>query len=257
MNSEKKDNFTTILPDFQLTWRTMEPNLQINGRINGNPGVDFVDSIDSMHFFSVPASPEIIVTENSIIKNYSSKLTACLKDRYVTLKDPADNRVNLKVVEGGRKVEALDIYPHIVTSKEPLEVHVPDSWKFCRNPFLNSSIAFIKRRGMTLPRQSNQEETARELLRDLISETEYRRYLKYGFITYTAVSGLTYQIFYNPKSHVIVRDKNLIIEELCLRISDHSIPPTDGVVSKLIMLSTDEEELRKMSNVYNMMKKAA
>jgi len=59
-------------------------------------------------------------------------------------------------------------------------------------------------RHLALPRYvTPQEAKARETLRDLISEREYRRYLTNGFVIIQAVSGKCYQVF-NDQRHIKV-----------------------------------------------------
>ena len=88
-----------------------------------------------------------------------------------------------------------------------------------------------------------------ETLREEITETEFRKYLKYGFVIAKGQSGKTYQIFRN-QDHTKVWKGGKIIEEICVRIKDCKIPPTDNVIAFKNMVQIDEEEFRKMGNVY-------
>jgi hypothetical protein len=100
------------------------------------------------------------------------------------------------------------------------------------------------------------ELTALSTLREMISETDYRKYIKYGFILCKTQSGKTYQIFRGDR-RISIWDKGIKIEELCVRLADSSIPPTDKVIALKTMIEISEEEVRKLSNVYPMIKKAA
>ena len=96
------------------------------------------------------------------------------------------------------------------------------------------------------------ERVAIETLREVISETEFRKYLKYGFVLVKGQSGKTYQIFRN-KSHTKVWLGGQLVEEICVRISyAFNTPPTDNVIALKTMIETDEEECRSLANVYKM-----
>lgn len=63
----------------------------------------------------------------------------------------------------------------------------------------------------------------------------------------------TYQIF-KDRSHTKVWVKGKVVEELCIRIkSEIHCPPTDGVITKKILLESSEELFRSKCNVYNML----
>jgi hypothetical protein len=86
---------------------------------------------------------------------------------------------------------------------------------------------------------------------NLISETDFRKYVKYGFVSIDAPSKRTYQIFRN-NSHVKVWENGLLIEEICISILDSSIPLTDKVIALIIMILSDESTFRSMGNIYNL-----
>lgn len=93
------------------------------------------------------------------------------------------------------------------------------------------------------------ERVALETLHEEVSEKEFRRYVKHGFLLIRGDSGDTYQIFRN-KSHTKVWRAGKVIEEVCVRISDHSIPPTDSVIAFKNIIQYSEEEFKGMGNVY-------
>jgi hypothetical protein len=95
------------------------------------------------------------------------------------------------------------------------------------------------------------ERVAMETLRETVTEEEYRRYLKYGFIMVKGKSGDEYQIFRN-KSHTRVWRNGQVVEEICVRIRDSGIPPTDNVIAFRAMAMIDEHEFKKSGNVYKM-----
>jgi hypothetical protein len=99
------------------------------------------------------------------------------------------------------------------------------------------------------------EQVALDTLREMINEEEYRRYLRYGFVTIRGGSGDLYQVFRN-RAHTVVWRNGEIIEEVCVRINHMvAVPPTDNVIAFLTMISADEEEFKNMGNRYR--KKAA
>ena len=102
---------------------------------------------------------------------------------------------------------------------------------------------------------SPEERVAVETLREFISETEFRKYMRYGFILVKGKSGDTFQVFRN-RSHTKVWRNGQVVEEVCVRIQDSMVPPTDNVIAFRSIIQSDEETFRKLGNVYKM-KKAA
>ena len=92
---------------------------------------------------------------------------------------------------------------------------------------------------------------AMETLREIISESDFRKYLRYGFVLIKGQSGSVYQIFKN-RSHTKVWRDGKIVEEICVRIKDQSIPPTDNIMAFKTIIETNEEEFKKLGNVYKM-----
>jgi len=95
------------------------------------------------------------------------------------------------------------------------------------------------------------EQVAIETLREMITEAEFRRFLKDGFILVKGNSGKVYQVF-RSSYHTIVWHKGKIIEEVCVRIKDKNIPLTDNLIAFKTLIEVDEEEFKKLGNVYNM-----
>lgn len=113
-----------------------------------------------------------------------------------------------------------------------------------------------KTRGGLINGVPKEEWTAIETLREMISEKEFRKYMKYGFLMVEGKSGDIYQVFRN-KSHTKVWRSGEVIEEVCVRL-DHSYkaPPTDNVIAFAMLIQYDESEFKKLGNVYKM-KRAA
>lgn len=120
------------------------------------------------------------------------------------------------------------------------------------NPFHANFHILIKSRAKIIPyhRVSEPEAKAMETLREMITETEFRKYLKYGFILVKGKSGRVYQIF-RDKHHTKVWHRGLLIEEVCVRLT-YGVPPTDNVIAFKAAIETDEEDFKKLGNVYKM-----
>jgi len=99
------------------------------------------------------------------------------------------------------------------------------------------------------------EQKALDTLREMISERDFRKYIKYGFVTVGASSGRIYQI---PRSgsHIRVWEHGVVVEEICVRI-DSVVPPTDNIIAFMLMIQANEEEFKKLGNIYNMAARAA
>lgn len=125
-----------------------------------------------------------------------------------------------------------------------------------KNEFLekirNNLSICVKSRADDLRNLPKNEQVAIESLREEISESEYRKYMKYGFILVKGQSGKVYQIFRN-KWHTKVWRGGILVEEVCVRIkSNQNVPPTDNVLAFMTMIQANEEEFRKLGNVYKM-----
>lgn len=100
------------------------------------------------------------------------------------------------------------------------------------------------------------EQRARELLQSLITPEEYRKYLRKGFITVQGPSGMVYQIFGGHKMmKCFVKDKSgklIWHEDICIVFSGpyHSLPYTDWVIMRKMMVENDEFGMRKTANIF-------
>ncbi len=122
----------------------------------------------------------------------------------------------------------------------------------------NLAPAHIKRIGaIPLHKVPDNEAVALESLREVVTETEFRRYLKYGFVLVRGKSGDTFQVFRNG-AHTKVWRGGKLIEEICVRIGNiEKCPPTDNVIAFKTMIESDENEFKKTGNLYNMQYKRA
>ena len=114
----------------------------------------------------------------------------------------------------------------------------------------------MKSRASPLPKNTQESERiALETLREMISEQEFRNYLKYGFILVKGQSGRIYQISQHNQ-HTKVWDRGVLVEEVCVRINRQiGVPPTDNVIAFKVMIETSEELFKSRGNVYNTSKK--
>jgi hypothetical protein len=116
----------------------------------------------------------------------------------------------------------------------------------------NLSIQIKSRANASLyPGESEPERKALETLREVITEEEFRKYLRYGFVLVKGKSGATYQVFRN-QAHCKVWLNGRVIEEVCVRIKDEQVPKTDKVIAFKIIIEASEEEFKKLGNVYKM-----
>jgi len=100
------------------------------------------------------------------------------------------------------------------------------------------------------------EMKARETLRDMLSEKEYRKYLTNGFVMVRGDSGRYYQVF-NKQKHLRVYEYGKFIKELCIHTDAKEVPPTDHVLNMKIMIECDEQSIWDNSNLYEPSKKIA
>ena len=113
-------------------------------------------------------------------------------------------------------------------------------------------IVCVKSRSRPIRDINNSEWTAIETLREMITEVQYRKYIRDGFLLVKgAQSGLIYQIFRNS-THTKIWDKGKVTKEVCVRIKDQKIPPTDNVIAFKSIIESNELEFQKLGNVYNM-----
>lgn len=94
---------------------------------------------------------------------------------------------------------------------------------------------------------------ARGLLREMIGEDAYKRYLRCGFVTCNGTSGTTYVIrggsgfidCYRPDQS----GKHVLVESICIQFMDKGLPFTDGVIMRRMLIENNEHALRKSGNI--------
>jgi len=101
-----------------------------------------------------------------------------------------------------------------------------------------------------------QELKARNTLRDMLSEAEYRRYLTNSFIMVRGASNRWYQIF-NDRSRIVqVYEKNVKVGTLCIHTL-RECPPSDHVINMKVLIELDEAGFLKLGNYRDFTKDAA
>lgn len=92
-----------------------------------------------------------------------------------------------------------------------------------------------------------QEQKARDTLRDMISEADWRRYVTNAFLMVRGPSNKWYQIFANG-SRPNVYERGQKVATLCIHTSSEC-PPSDHVINLKLLIELDEAALWKGSNV--------
>lgn len=95
---------------------------------------------------------------------------------------------------------------------------------------------------------SKAELVALSHLKRTLSAQQWRRYLQYGFVTVQGKSGLQYQIRRSPRGGVVAFYRSDVIAYLCIH-GHRSLPPTDRVLTKKLIIECDEERIWKDANI--------
>jgi hypothetical protein len=87
---------------------------------------------------------------------------------------------------------------------------------------------------------------ARDTLRCLLGENDFKLFLRNGFVSIRGQSGRVYQVYPGHKL-TKVYERGKLIEELCVIISGDYCP-TDSILMRYVMLLHDEEHFRHLAN---------
>jgi hypothetical protein len=149
-----------------------------------------------------------------------------------------------------------DAYHSYESAIKYLDYFISDNGNFVigkkaeyRNKIRSNLVVCPKHRGNLIEKPSESEQVALDTLREVISEKEFRKYLRYGFVLVKGQSGDTYQIFRN-REHTRVWRGGKVVEEVCVRIKDRKVPPTDNVVAFKTIIECSEDEFKRLGNVY-------
>jgi len=128
-----------------------------------------------------------------------------------------------------------------------LQWYVTDPLTNIKDFVKSRSLFKSKSRANPLAIASAQEEKARQLLRELLTEKEWRRYVTNQFIMVKGASGRWYQIFAAAHRLINVYERGQVIEQLCIH-TDSQCPPSDHVVNMKVLVETDEDLVWRGSN---------
>lgn len=117
----------------------------------------------------------------------------------------------------------------------------------------SNMVVSVQRRGAGVDQNiPENERIAIDTLREMVTEEQFRKYVRYGFVLVQGASGDVYQVFRN-RSHTRVWRGGKVVEEICIHVQNgEKVPPTDEVIAFKTMIETDEAEFKKMANVYPM-----
>lgn len=88
------------------------------------------------------------------------------------------------------------------------------------------------------------EVRARETLRRVLGDSKFQMFLKKGFVTVQARSGLIYQI---DSGHITkVWDGGRLVDRLCIYLQG-GFPPTDSVIIKYLLVLNNEDQYRSLA----------
>jgi hypothetical protein len=109
----------------------------------------------------------------------------------------------------------------------------------------NNLLIKVNHRQRPLTSKSPAEEKARNTLRDMLTEADWRRYITNGFVM---VKGLHYwyQIFRGSGVNVYHEGKK--INNICIH-TDDACPPTDHVINMISLIEYDEAAVWRFGNV--------
>jgi len=120
-----------------------------------------------------------------------------------------------------------------------------------RSQLRSNLVIVVKSRACPIHGASPEEQRALETLRELISESDYRKYIKHGFLMVRGSDGDMYQV-YRERSHTKVWRDGKVIEEICVRIKDGNVPPTDNVIAFRTLIQINAEAFKEMGNRFPM-----
>jgi hypothetical protein len=162
----------------------------------------------------------------------------------------------------------LTISARIITATAGVQISNEDWFELCDNSTpgnVREAIQAAIKANLAILVKSNRspvpygnadgpERVALDTLREMISEADFRQYLRGGFVIVRGRSGRVYQIF-RDRQHTKIYDGGRLVEELCVGIKP-AVPKTDNVIALMVMAQANEDELRAAANVYNMRKAA-
>jgi hypothetical protein len=86
---------------------------------------------------------------------------------------------------------------------------------------------------------------ARETLHRVLGEEKYKAFLRKGFISVMAKSGLVYQIF-PGYDFTKVYDRGVMIDRYCV-VLQGNFPPTDSLIMRYLMVLNNEQQFKSFA----------
>lgn len=102
-------------------------------------------------------------------------------------------------------------------------------------------MVIVSRKPILTP-QDDREIRARETLLRVIGADKFQKFLKDGFVSVRAKSGMVYQIFPGHGVTAVYRDGEQI-ERLCVVLKG-DFPPTDSLIMRYLIILNDEARFR-------------
>lgn len=102
-----------------------------------------------------------------------------------------------------------------------------------------------KRQPLPMPADIR-EQRARDTLRRVIGDNKFGNFIKHGFISIKARSGLVYQIF-PGHGFTNVYNQGQMVECLCV-ILRGDFPPTDSLIMRYLLILNNEQQFRSYAN---------
>lgn len=102
-----------------------------------------------------------------------------------------------------------------------------------------------KRQPLPMPADIR-EQRARDTLRRVIGDNKFANFLKHGFISIKARSGLIYQIF-PGHGFTNVYNQGQMVECLCV-VLQGDFPPTDSLIMRYLLILNNEQQFRSYAN---------
>lgn len=101
-----------------------------------------------------------------------------------------------------------------------------------------------KRQPLAMPTDIR-EQRARETLRRVIGDAKFTNFVRHGFISVKARSGLVYQIFTGHGITHVFNQGNLV-ERLCV-VLQGNFPPTDSLIMRYLLILNNEQQFRSFA----------
>ena len=99
------------------------------------------------------------------------------------------------------------------------------------------------------------EMRARETLKRVLGDDKFKSFLKRGFISVRAKSGLIYQIFPGYGMTTVYRNGEMI-ERLCVVLRGN-FPDTDSIIMRYLLILNDEKDFRSHAITHTIIQKTA